>query len=112
MKETRENKVRRAVEARSAFRAMLESTASLTSRSKYQDAELLLHDDERWTALEKGERESELRQFLQFLSQREREVGSHRRFLSLGRACSVRRGITSIPRAAQVDGSTRRGSLE
>lgn len=77
-KEEREEKMKKAVEARDNFRAMLEAS-SLTARSTYRDAETALKDDVRWQQLERSGREEELRYFLQRLSDAEREVGEKRR---------------------------------
>lgn len=73
-KEEREEKMKKAAEARDNFRAMLEAS-SLTSHSTYRDAETALKEDARWQQLERSGREEELRYFLQRLSDAEREVG-------------------------------------
>lgn len=73
-KEQRDAKLRKMVENREKFHQMLTEATTLTVKSTYSEIEALLKNDERWNALERGEREREVRQFIQEKQQKEREV--------------------------------------
>ena len=78
-KEQRDAKLRKMVENREKFHQMLTETQTITAKSSYGEIETLLRSDDRWNALERGEREREVRQFIQERQQKEREVRAARR---------------------------------
>lgn len=98
LKEQREAKQRRKAEAREQFRALLQ-TSGADGRATYEDLAKLVGADPRWTGLERSERETEVRFYLQSVKQKARDEEKARRKQELDALHAVLDGMALEPTA-------------